>query len=304
MAARKASRDPFFDYLYQFFTEYLPGAQGCSGDTMKSYRSTFRVLEEFVDSSGDASFAEMEMGRLSHALVTSFMSWLKDCRNNSPATIALRLAAIRSFLRFCAARDAIWSHLRDSVAAIPAPKVPDKGVQSLSAGAIAAILAQPDASVPRGLRDLAFMAVMYSAGARMGEMLSLRICDIGTGDGVVSLWLTGKGNKRRPVPIDDEAAQHLLQYLESFHPNACRCSEDLLFYTVIHGQRCPMSDDCARRFIKKHSDAAREVCGDVPKSMHSHLFRHSRALHLYQAGNDLITVRDFLGHASIATTDI
>jgi site-specific recombinase XerD len=190
------------------------------------------------------------------------------------------------------------------VGTIPAPKVPDRGVQSLGADAIAAILAQPDASCPKGLRDLAFMAVMYSAAARMGEVLGLRVCDIMTESGVVSLWLTGKGKKRRQVPIDDDAARHLLRYLEKFHPGACRCSEELVFYTVIHGQRCPMSDDCARRFIKKHSDAAREGCADVPENMHSHLFRHSRALHLYQAGNDLITIRDFLGHSSIASTDI
>jgi len=138
----------------------------------------------------------------------------------------------------------------------------------------------------------------------MQEMLDLRVGDIRIDDGISCLWLTGKGRKRRVVPIGTKATRHLARYLEEFHPQAKAYDGNLLFYTVIHGMHCPMSADCAERFIKKYAAAAHNTCKEVPESMHAHRFRHARAMHLYQAGNDLIAVRDFLGHSSIATTDI
>ncbi|MDR1184936.1 MAG: site-specific integrase [Coriobacteriales bacterium] len=304
MTARKAVRDPFFDYYSQFFTEYLPSTKDSSPNTIASYRSAFRLIEDYYVNSTGRPFATMTMATLSVAFVEGFMGWLKDARNSSPATVGVRLAAVRSFLWFCTSRDALYTALCNAVASIPTPSVPDRGLVYLSHEALKAIFAQPDPDRTKGLRDLTFMVLMYESAARMQEMLSLRICDIRTDDGILCLWLTGKGRKRRVIPLGVKASRHLARYLETFHKGAGINSDALLFYTVIHGQRCSMSADCADLFIKKYAAAARVYCVDVPQKMHSHLFRHSRAMHLYQAGNDLITVRDFLGHTSIATTDI
>jgi site-specific recombinase XerD len=304
MAATKAAKDPFFDYFHQYFTEYLPGARNCSEGTIETYRSAFRLLEEFCDTHTARPFSKMVMDALGHDTVVSFPAWLKDMRGNGPATLAVRLAAIKSFLGFCSARDPLYTAQYQSVCLIPTPKIPDRGMAFLPKDGIKALLAQPDASKPKGLRDLAFMALMYDAAARMSEMLNLRMSDIRIEDGIVCLWLTGKGNKRRMVPIEDNVANILLRYLKEAHPNATYGSTDLLFYTVIHNKRCQMSDDCARLFIKKYAAKAREVSDDVPEKMHSHLLRRSRAMHLYQSGCDLIIIRDFLGHTSLAVTSI
>jgi site-specific recombinase XerD len=304
MAGTKVAQDPFFDYFHQYFTEYLPGARNCPPGTIGTYRSAFRLLGEFCDTHTERPFSKMVMDALGHNTVVSFLAWLKDARKNGPATIAVRLAAIKSFLGFCAARDPLYAAQYRSVCLIPTPKIPDKGVPFLSKDGIKALLAQPDASRPKGLRDLTFMAIMYDAGARMSEVLGLRVSDIRIEDGIVCLWLTGKGNKRRMVPIEDKAAEILLRYLKEAHPAATYGCTDLLFYTVIHGVRCQMSDDCARLFIKKYAAKAREASDDVPARMHSHLLRHSRAMHLYQSGCDLIIIRDFLGHTSLSVTSI
>jgi site-specific recombinase XerD len=262
------------------------------------------MLETYCDTCTDRPFSKMTMKTLDHELVVSFMAWLKDGLGNSPATLASRLAAIKSFLHFCSARDAIYIAPCNSVCQIPSPKIPDRGVNSLSQDALKALLGQPDPTNPKGLRNLTFMTLMYDAGARMQEMLDLRLCDIILEDGIACLWLTGKGNRRRKVPIDNKAVEHLLRYIGEFHQGTtCNCT-DLLFYTIIHSNRCPMSEDCARSFIKKYAIKAHEVSDDMPADMHPHQLRHSRALHLYQSGNSLIIVRDFLGHKSIATTDI
>jgi site-specific recombinase XerD len=304
MAAKRHPHDPFFGRYAQFFTEYLPSTRGNSANTVASYRSAFRLLEEYYVGITGKPFATMTMGVLGVAFIEGFMAWLKDARGNGPSTVGARLAAVKSFLRFCSARDTVHMALYSEASTVPAPAVPDKGLVYLSQDALRAIFSQPDCETAKGLRDLAFMALMYEAGARMQEMLDLRLHDIRTDDGILCLWLTGKGRKRRVVPIGVKAARHLSRYLEEFHTRTGANSGDLLFYTVIHGVRCQMSADCAERFIKKHAMSAHSTCKDVPSAMHSHLFRHSRAMHLYQAGNDLITVRDFLGHTSIATTDI
>jgi len=304
MSSRKDKRDPYFDYFAQFFNEHLPSTKDCSEYTIASYRSTFRLLEKYYTNLTGKAVATMKMAVFDIAFVEGFMGWLKSSRASGPSTIGVRLVAVKSFLKFCSRRDTLYTSLYSAVSEIHAPVVPDKGLVYLSENALRAILAQPDPKTPKGLRNLAFIALMYESGARMQEMLDVRLSDIQVDDGILCLWLTGKGKKRRVVPIGVKAARHLAVYLNAFHANAGINSCDPLFYTVIHGQRHNMSADCAERFIKKYASAARESCKEVPVNMHAHLYRHSRAMNLYQAGNDLITVRDFLGHKSIATTDI
>jgi len=304
MGTKKVKRDPFFDFFSRFFIEYLPSAKDCSTNTVASYRCTFRLLEEYYTTKAGRPFATMVMENLDIEFIEGFMGWLKENRKNSPATIGVRLTAIKSFLRFCSTRDALYTPLYKGISEIPVPVSPDRGLVYLSQKAISAILAQPNPKRSKGLRDLTFMVLMYESAARMSEMLDVRLCDIRTDDGILCLWLTGKGRKMRVVPIGVKAARHLMRYLEVFHGSATINSDDRLFFTVIHGLKGPMSADCAEHFIKKYAQIARNTCKEVPEKMHAHLFRHSRAMHLYQAGNDLIAVRDFLGHASIATTDI
>jgi site-specific recombinase XerD len=300
----KVSSDPFFDLLFRFFDEYLPKSRNCSPHTVEAYRSSFRLFEEYYVITTGKPFATMRMTMFDNAFIAGFLSWLQDERKNSPSTIGLRLAALKSFLNFCALQDSLHIARRNSVSMFKAPVVPDQGLRYLSQEAVRAILAEPDHTTVKGLRNLTFMVVMYEAAARMQEMLDMRVSDIRIDSGISCLWLTGKGRKRRVVPIGVKATRHLARYLEAFHPKARATDDSLLFYTVIHGKRGPMSADCAERFIKKYAAGARSACEEMPQSMHSHRFRHARAMHLYQSGNDLITVRDFLGHTSIATTDI
>jgi len=92
--------------------------------------------------------------------------------------------------------------------------------------------------------------------------------------------------------------------MERFHPKDPQNQEAFLFYTQIKGIQGRMSDDNVSCFLKKYTETAREVCLDVPTRIHAHLFRHTRAMHLYQAGIPLSYIKDFLGHISINTTDI
>jgi site-specific recombinase XerD len=101
----------------------------------------------------------------------------------------------------------------------------------------------------------------------------------------------------------DNTVKHLKNHLELFHPQP-RHNGAYLFYTISQGQMNPMSASCIRLFVSQYADAARKDCAEIPPKVHPHLFRHSRAMHLYQHGMDLTLVSQWLGHANLQTTKV
>jgi site-specific recombinase XerD len=112
--------------------------------------------------------------------------------------------------------------------------------------------------------------------------------------------LLGKGSKPRRLPITSETARHFSRYAAVFHPSPE--PEAPLFYTIRGHRLVPMSDDNVARLIRQHATTARATCPDVPDRVHPHMLRHSRAMHLYQAGMPLALLTEWLGHADPETT--
>ena len=148
------------------------------------------------------------------------------------------------------------------------------------------------------------MILLYDTGARIQEILDLKLKDILLNDQNPSIYLTGKGNKTRAVPMMDKTIAHFDEYMQIFHPKGHLNKDEFLFYTQIKGLKGRMSDDNVACFLKKYAESARKTCPEVPIRMHAHLFRHTRAMHLYQVGIPLSYIKDFLGHVSVNTTDI
>jgi site-specific recombinase XerD len=164
-------------------------------------------------------------------------------------------------------------------------------------------LAQPDGSTEKGLRDRFFMILMYDTGARLNEMISIKLPDFRLGK-TPTITLHGKGNKERSVPLMERTVEHLREYIEVFHHGTAMSANTDLFYVVIHGQRHPLSHDCVGKFVKKYGTMARKTCLEVPENVRPHLWRHSRAMHLYQRGMDLALVSQWLGHEHLETTKV
>ena len=142
------------------------------------------------------------------------------------------------------------------------------------------------------------MILMYDLAARDAEMLALNLADIDTRR--LTADLLGKGSKPRRLPITTETARHFDRYVAVFHPRAE--PEAPLFYTVRNRHPARMSDDNVARFIRQHAATAKTRCPDVPARTHPHMMRHSRAMHLYQAGMPLALLTEWLGHADPETT--
>jgi site-specific recombinase XerD len=187
---------------------------------------------------------------------------------------------------------------------MPLKRTPGSRVQYLSEKALAALLRQPNGKSRLGTRDRFFMVLLYDTGARIQEILDLRLKDLHLSDSVPCVYLTGKGGKTRAVPLLPKTVQHLELYMGHFHAQKPQNREDLLFYTVIKGKTGKMSPDNVSCFLNRYARSARQICPEIPERVNPHLFRHTRAMHLYQVGMPLSYIKDFLGHASVNTTDI
>ena len=146
------------------------------------------------------------------------------------------------------------------------------------------------------------MVLMYDTAARNREILDLRVKDFDADSKTPCVHLTGKGNKKRIVPVMTKTVEHFRHYVSLYHPGDS--SERYLFYTVRNGTLQPMSDDNVSRFMKKYGRAAKGICPEVPDNLHPHLFRHSRSIHLYRSGMPLALLSEWLGHAQLETTMI
>jgi integrase len=141
---------------------------------------------------------------------------------------------------------------------------------------------------------------MYDTGARNQEMLDIRLGDIHFEGKSPYVIITGKGGKTRLVPVMPKTVDHFRKYMDVFHPVSSFSSH--LFYTEQKGVRSAMSPDCSEKFIKKYGMTAHGINPDVPESLHCHMFRHSRSMHLYRSGMPMVLLAEWLGHAQISST--
>lgn len=297
------SDDRFFRLVRDFLLVYLPKNRCCSPHTVKAYRDTLQLLRRFLHDERHLSFPQITFDHLDHHTIAEFLAWLETTRHAGVTTRNHRLAAIKAFLKYAAQEDVTLMAAYTEVSKVRAQRAPRAPVAYLSEAALAALLAQPDPATPRGLRDQFLLILLYDTGARIQELLDLRLRDLHWQEPVPCVYLTGKGQKTRVVPLLPRTVQHLKRYLGRFHP-ALAAPDAWLFYTVIKGRTGPLSPDAVARFLHRHTEAARALCPEIPVRVHPHLFRHTRAMHLYQAGVPLSYIKDFLGHASVNTTDI
>ncbi len=162
------------------------------------------------------------------------------------------------------------------------------------------LLEQPDKHTPKGRRDLALMSLLYDTGARVQELIDIRVCDVILENPAVII-LTGKGNKTRRVPIMKNMVLLLQNYLAENKLNKSWKDEYPLF---TNNQHHKLTKEGVAYIVAKYVVNGRKISTIIPPKVKVHMFRHSKAMHLLQAGVNLIYIRDFLGHVDLKTTEI
>lgn len=295
----------FFKMIRNFLLDYLPIERKYSKHTVKSYKDVLKLFISFLQKEKKLKLTDITFSIISKDTVIEFLGWLQKARGCGATSRNQRLSVLRSFFLYAAERDCTLISL--SVALqneVKAQKHSGKMIGYLSEPALKALLDQPDSSTKIGLRNMTFMVLLYDTGARCSEILNLRVCDVHIKNTIQDVYMVGKGQKPRVAPLLPKTVSHIERYLKEFHPNYTPHSEDLLFYTVIHGRRGPMSADTIATFMKKYGEMARVVCDEVPERVHPHMMRHTRAMHYYREGMPLVLLSEYLGHADVATTRV
>ncbi len=290
----------FAKYLTEFLAGYLPEQKNVSKNTIRSYRDTFKLLIAYCQEIKGIPSERITLNLLSSEWITGFLGWLEGERKCSISTRNQRLAALHSFFRYVQAEEPAGMFHFQKVTAIPIKRVKRTVVEYLTPEAMKLLLEQPDKHTPRGRRDLTLISVLYDSGARVQELIDMRVCDVTLHVPAV-LTLTGKGNKSRRVPLMKNAASLLQSYLMENKLDKPWKNEQPLFTNSQHHK---LTRKGVTYILSKYVESARKTSTLLPHKVNNHMLRHSKAMHLLQAGVNLIYIRDFLGHVDLKTTEI
>lgn len=290
----------FAKALTQYLSVYLPGQRNVSPNTISSYRDTFKLFLSYCKQGKGLTIERLGLSQMDETLVLGFLKWLEEERNNGISTRNQRLACIHAFFRFVQTEHPTGLLAFQKILSIPFKKAQKPTVNHLTSDALILILAQPDLSTRNGRRDLTLLSVLYDTGARVQELVDLRVRDVRL-DPPPILTLTGKGRKTRHVPLMANTESVLRQYMTENYLLENGKLDNPLF---VNRQRGKMTREGVAFILDKYVSKARSASSLIPEKVTPHVLRHTKAMHLLQAGVNLIYIRDLLGHVDIATTEI
>lgn len=267
------------------FIAFLRAEQRASPETLRSYASDLRQLHQFLLSRRLLP-SPVDPESLSSDAVRAYLQWL-DQEGGKPASLARKLAAIRSFYRYLMRRRLVS---RNPVDGMRTPKQPKLLPRVLTKDDADALMNFPAGQTVGALRDRALLETLYSTGARVAELVALDIDDVRESEGLVRLQ--GKGSKERIVPIGEVALDAIRRYRQSLPPRFIHVSQGV--FRNRRGGR--LTSRSVARIVTKYS--SRLAGGAVSP----HALRHSFATHLLDEGADLRSIQEMLGHASLSTT--
>ena len=265
---------------------YLRDVRRMSPNTVESYARDLAALASFAAARERAveSLERTELEAFARTLMSSGLS---------PRSAARAIAGVRGFYRFLAAERTIATDPADDVRAPRAwPALP----KYLDLDDVDRLLAQPDASTPRGLRDKALLELLYATGLRVTELLTLKPADINLDAGY--LTCIGKGDKQRIVPLGHAAAEWVSRYVKEARPRLLKTRKSpWLFVNAKAGGQ--LSRVGFWKILKEYG-----IKAGVSRDLSPHVLRHSFATHLLERGADLRAIQMMLGHSDLSTTQI
>ena len=297
---RKIKDPTLFQSIRKFLTEDMPVVRKKSANTVDAYRYTLNLFLVFLREKHNKLLCSVTARDFCQRNVLNFMDWLLEVRGNKASTVNLRLKHIKRFCRFLMDENILMISELSAIQKIAdIPNTTNDTIKFLTVQETKVILSQPDINKTVGLRDNFFLYLLYDSGCRIQEILDLKLRDFVIQKESAELHIVGKGNKYRVTPISQELIPKFERYCSTYHQGSSY--EDYLFYTTRKGVRTKMSSDAAQAFIKKYGDKARDHSAEIPH-LHPHLFRHTRAMHLYMAGMPLELVSQWLGHSQMETS--
>ncbi|MBA9074723.1 site-specific recombinase XerD [Flavobacterium gossypii] len=290
----------FPKYVTNFISKHLPFERGLSHNTVRAYRDAIVLLIIFLKVAKKLKEANITVGFITKDTILEFLEWLQVERNSSDSTRNSRLAAIKSFFKYIKEEDIGYIYQFQQIQSIRIKKTVSKLMSYLTIDGLKLLLQQPDISSMRGRRDLVLISLIYDSGARVQEIIDLTPSMIRI-DRHPTIQLLGKGKKMRLVPLIFEQVINLKHYLKEqklLEPQANR------YPVFFNSRKEKLTRAGINHIISKYAEKARlKDSSLIPKELTCHSLRHSKAMHLFQHGYNIVYIRDFLGHSSIITTE-
>ena len=299
----KGASEVFFKTVRMFIIEFMPHQRNLSDHSIQACKDSLNLLFDYIIGKREIPIKNITFDIFDDLeIIIGFLNWLESERHCCNSTINQRLSCIRSFFKYAAYKEVSLVATYNRMLTIPQRKVTEsRTIEFMTEKALQTLLACPDTKTKIGLRDCFYMTLLYDAAARNCELLSLKIRNVNDSPKTPSITVDGKGNKKRCIPLMPKTMEIYRAYMREFHGNNYS-PYDYLIYVRRNEQKLPMSDDNVAKFIKKHATRARELCDEMPPNIHPHMFRRTRAMHLYRSGMPLPLLSEFLGHEDPETT--
>ena len=284
----------FPSMLSDFLLKELPNIRNQSSNTIISYRDTYVRLLIYCRDVLSIKPERISVTDLIAERLVDYLNWLEQDCNNSINTRNQRLAAIHSLFRYIQMQSPEYLFQCQQILGIPYKKAEKHPVGYLSEDETKTLLSTPDTSTRKGRRDQALLTLLYDSGARVQELVDLRVGDLRLNT-PAQVKLTGKGRKTRCVPLMDKTVALLRQYLLENNIDTPVSFEHPLFF---NSQRKKLTRQGVAYILCKYAD----LCNIQQVSPHK--LRHTKAMHLTEADVNPIFIRDFLGHTDLKVTEI
>ncbi|MEG0989109.1 MAG: tyrosine-type recombinase/integrase [Clostridium sp.] len=288
-------------YMSRYLTVYLPGIKGVSYNTIASKRDSYMLLFLYLKAAKGIKPDTLEIPSLDREAIMGYLDWLETSRKSSIATRNIRLAAVKSFFSYIQVQTPDYTYQCQQIQMIPRKKEPEHVLEYLTVEGVRAILDAIDTTTRSGIRDLALLSILYDSAARVQEIADLCIGDFRK-EKPSTVRLTGKGSKTRIIPLMGTTSELLGKYISIYHSNSNN-ERGIALFQNRNGKKLTRAG--ISYILNKYVEIARQQRPAViPDIVSPHGFRHSKSMHMLQAGVPLIYIRDYLGHSEISTTEI
>lgn len=284
--------------LHEYFADYLPRLRGMSPNTIQSYRDSLVLLLRFVACDRTRAVADLALTDIDPKRVLAFLSYLEQDRKNGVTTRNVRLSAIHAFFRYVGTRHPDQLGLVQQITGIPFKRARQRVVEYLEYEEIEAVLSVIDQKTLDGRRDYALVATMFNTGARVQEIVDLEARDLSL-TRPFQIRIFGKGRKERFCPLWPQTAKTLRAFCKERNRDL---RSDAKVFLNHRGEG--LTRFGVRYILAKYLGRARSrVPSLAKKRLHPHSMRHSAAVALLKSGVDLSSISQWLGHASLNTTN-
>jgi integrase/recombinase XerC len=285
------------EHYMQLFLDHLKYERNVSEHTLRNYRIDLGQFHDYLAPLGKhGNRAEVDVRQLDHITIREFLATLYS-KKKKKTSIARKLATLRSFFKFLCREQVLEMNPAELVSS---PRLEHKLPRFLTIEEVVRFIETPETETPLGKRDRAILELLYGSGLRVSELVNLNINDLDFKHR--SLRVKGKGRKERIVPFGQKASEALEMYLSvrgELLAEAAEADRDpLVLFLNYQGTR--LTTRSVGRLIEKYV----KQCAEVNPEISPHSLRHSFATHLLNAGADLRSIQELLGHARLSTTQL